>query len=375
MKRKIFLMIKISLVFVAVCFFTACNDKIEDTTHRDSKGFSVFPLQMTVGQKAIISGPGFKGASEVVFPGDISVTNFEKVGDSQLNVVVPTGTAAEGRITVKLPDGNYVIPIDITIVVTAITSVTSMDINPANGLYWVGTDDVLTIKGTGLGAISEIIFPGVTQKTMDIVKSDNTMELFVPAGVDKVVGKLKLVTNSGQTLESNNIDWTGEGFVAPELIPLCGRSFKIWTWNEDVKNCYGMGDITEAFPSWWAAPGGDLSFDPGEGYGATMRLSITPKGKNPKLRKVRTDGSVSEGSFTVDMEARHPDWRRPIGLLTTSKVTVLCGRDTKNRPDIFEYWILKLTDTELMLGTADDPHFEDNWGQATLWLFKSVEPE
>lgn len=375
MKKKIFLMIKISVVFVAVCFFTACNEKIEDATHRDSKGFSVFPLQMTVGQKAIISGPGFKGATEVVFPGNIGATNFEKVGDSQLNVVVPSGTASEGRITVKLSDVDYVIPIDITIVVTAIISITAMDKNPANGLYWVGTDDVLTIKGTGLGAISEVIFPGVTVNTMDIVKSDNTMELYVPVGVEKVVAKLKLVTNSGQTIESNDIDWTGEGFVLPELIPLCGRSSKVWSWNENVANCYGMGDITENVPSWWAAPAGTLTFDPGEGYGATMTLSISPKGRNPRLKKERTDGSVAEGAFTVDMTARHPEWSRPIGKISTNKVTVLCGRDTKDRPDIFDYWILKLTDTEMMLGTADEPHFDEGWGQATLWLFKVVEPK
>ena len=374
MKKKIFL-IKICLVFIVAGCFTACNDKIEDASSRESKGVSVFPLQMTVGQEAIISGPGFKSATEVVFPGGVSVTNIKKVGDSQLNVVVPSGTANNGRITVKLPDGDFIIPIDIMIVSTAIISVTSMEINPENGLYWVGTDDVLTVKGNGLGAISEIRFPGITVKTMDITKSDTNMELFVPIGINKVIAKLVFVTHSGQILESGNIDWTGAGYVLPELIPLCGRVSKVWSWNEGVKNCYGMGDIGETYPTWWAAPGGTLTFDAGEGYGATMTLAISPKGKNPKLIKRRTDGIVEEGTFTVDMNEKHPDWKRAIGLFSTKKVTVLCGRDTKNRPNIYQYWILKLTDTELVLGTADDPHWDEGWGQATLWLFKAVEPD
>lgn len=378
MKKKIFLIIQACMILFAASCFTACNDVIKDEADRATKGMSIIPNPMTIGEPVAISGPDFRNATAVVFPGGVTVTEFTRSGDFQLSMPVPTGTTSTGNITVVLPGGNFLIPIEVKIVAASANRAIALDINNENGLYWVGPNDKMEIQGQGLGAVQAIVLPGgVTMDVMDIRKSDTSIEIVIPMGVEKVIARVQLILHDGSILyTANEVDFSGEGYVPPELLPFCGRSFKIWSWNDDVDgDYYGMGDALDDIPDWWTGPSDMGLFTPGEGPGATMTLALSAKG-DPKLIKERTDGTVAEGLFKVDMTARYPGWSRVIGKLTTKNVTVLTGRDTKDRPDIYEYWILNLTNTEMTLATQDmgdgyQPDVE-GWGQATLWLFKAV---
>ena len=556
MKKKFFL-IKICLVFIAVACFTACNEKIEDASNRDSKGVSVFPNPMTIGEPVTISGPGFGNATAIEFPGGVTVTEFTKAGDFQITMTVPGGTNNTGNITVILPDGSFVIPLEVTIVDASVNIATAMDINPENGLYWVGPNDKLTIRGEGLGAVQAIILPGgVTLDAMNLMKSESSIEITIPNGVEKTIAKVQINLHDGRTLlTANEVDFSGEGYVPVELLPFCGRSFKVWLWDEEqdfpfgnggygsslgpdpawwrisyagldgqfgrdgvgakmefrlpnimtktlndgtvlkgkfkVDNTlgvdkwstgklfitagdeelsivggtynnyngsynlypkvfdiikltnaemvlafqypeetatanfymfrvsedegegstgsvnvpnelkiwvgsgsktwtwndefegngfyYGKGDgHYEVSPTWWTAKKDPSLFIAGEGEGAKMILSYQGKGTET-LTKMKTDGSKVSGSFAVDMEARYPGWSRAIGKFSTDGVTILSGQGIDGRKDCFEYWILDITETEMLLGNpevAEDWSYDEKtWGQATMWLFKAVETE
>jgi len=565
MKKKIFL-IKICLVFVAAGCFTACNDTIENAAYRDSKGVSVVPNPMTVGQTVVVSGPGFKNATAVEFPGGVSVTDLTKAGDFQLSMIVPAGANSTGNIKVILPEGNFVIPVEITIVTPGVYNATAQEISK-DGLYVVGPNDKLEIRGEGLSAVKSIGLPGVTIDAMDIRKSESLIVISVPMGVQKVKAKVQLLLHDGRTLSTKNeVDFSGEGYVPPELLLLCGRSYKIWSWDEDAPkgNPFGNGGFgTDKGPAWWTVGYGsldgqfgqqgigakmafylpnkmaltlkngtvlegkfkvdvtqaidkwssgkliittghdDLSIlggtkgtyntekdeakgcefykmpafvpkvfdivvsnetdmviafkypcegtsnfymykmtegdlgkvtvpdelidwcgegsktwewnvdqkggfygmcdaykgkDPNdiewwwqakpddngplldnEGIGATMTFTYVGKGMQ-KLSKVKTNGDVAEGDFTVDMSAKRPGWSAAIGKLTTKKVTVLSGRDTGDpRKDISDFWILKMTGDELILGVIEysggkNDDFmpdEEKWGPATRWCFRA----
>ena len=112
-------------------------------------------------------------------------------------------------------------------------------------------------------------------------------------------------------------------------------------------------------------------------------MTFTYGGKGvQKLTKAKTDESPNEeGIFAIDMSARYPGWSSAIGKLTTKDITVLSGRDTGDpRTDIYEYWIFRMTDDEMILGVVDsewgamyegyEPD-KEGWGQACRWVFKA----
>jgi len=380
MKKKIFIMIKISLVFVAVCIFTACNDTIENVTHRDSKGISVVPNPMTIGGQVSISGPNFGSATAVVFPGGITVTDLTKYGD-QINLIVPASTSSSGQITVKLSDGDFIIPMDVKIVSTSIKSVATIDKNP-EGLCLAGFDDELTVNGEGLSAIIEAIFPGgVSMMAMDFRKSETSIIFSVPFGVDKAVGRLKLVSASGQVLETEPIDFSGVP-MPEELIPLCGEAGqKIWTWDYesgwDGKIAFYLGSVSEGGTAqWWT----QYTMKAGEGEGARMVFGHE-KRFGGRLTLLRTNGTEGQGKFEMDPQHRYRTGQyNATGRILTSRITVLHGVGSDGAaPNAFVdvYDILKLDDQHLVLAypnnmTADNFTY-DAWDGCTYWFFKAVE--
>src|SRR5690554_6135115 len=103
-KRYIYLMG--ACLFALLSFLlTACNDVIDMSEDTTVSGVSVIPNPMEPGQKISISGFNFNKATEVLFPDNITLTDFRKVGDNQIDVVVPAGTRSGSQITVVMPDG------------------------------------------------------------------------------------------------------------------------------------------------------------------------------------------------------------------------------------------------------------------------------
>ena len=75
-----------------------------------------------------------------------------------------------------------------------------------------------------------------------------------------------------------------------------------------------------------------------------------------------------QGTFDLTMgEILKPGW--DIGKLTTTNTIVIHGINVNNGNAKYEsYYVLKLTNTELVLSAAD-PGIGD-WGEAWFWMFK-----
>ena len=381
MKKKLFFIIQICTVIFAATGFYSCNDTVETGIEDAMKGISIIPNPMTIGQMVTISGPGFANATEIIFPGNVSVTNLTKAGNFQLSTTVPSGVATEGNITVVLPSGKFVIPQNVTIVATKDIYAKSKDQDPVTKNYRVGPNDELIIYGHGLDVIEEIEIPGSGfVKSMNFVKkSESEIKIDVPmGGFDRqALGRVKMITKSKEVVYTTNvIDWSGEGYVPPAWLLLAGKSSsKTWEWDLSKGNCWGKGDFrNENNPTWWAAPGNHQNWITGEGPGATMTFSY--KGKKAKdltLTKNRTNSTEATGFWSIDMDERFDKCTRPKGKIRTSGITLLCGRGEAN-VDVFEYWVLKLTDDEMLLGIPQEvptwDYNKEGYGNGCLWVFK-----
>jgi len=380
MKKKYFSIIKMSLVVIAVCFFAACNDTIENQSNRDSKGVSVIPNPMTVGEPVTISGPGFKDATAVEFPGGVTVTDFTRAGDFQITMNVPSGTNETGNITVILPSENFVIPIEVMIVSPGVTRATGMDVNPGNGLFWVGPNDKLEIQGQGFMAVQSVVLPGVTLDAMNIRKSDTSIEITIPMGVERRVAKVQLILHDGSSLYTvNEIDFSGEGYVAPELLLLCGRSFKVWEWDEEAPNPFGNGGYnTHKAPEWWKVNYAGLDGQFGQQAGGAKMYFHLPN----IMKVVYRDGTEITGKFKVDVTQGVGTWSMGKFMVTAGSEELSAlggtrgtyhgqatGTFTPYIPKIFD--VVVLTNSELVLALQYIPEP----GSANFYMYRVSEEE
>jgi hypothetical protein len=160
--------------------------------------------------------------------------------------------------------------------------------------------------------------------------------------------------------------------VAPEWGIFCGSGEKVWKWDNQASAVWGNGGyLSNVAPGWWTVAVGDMEAQtPGEGAAASMTFSL----KGASLTKNKSDGSSETGTFSFDMSQTTlnagGDGLWGLGKLNTTRVTVLSGKQSNggNAP-IYSYDILKLTDSELVLGWPEPG--AGAWGTAWYWLFRA----
>jgi len=378
MKRKFFIMTGACLALLAILCFSACNDTIDPEGDSATKSISVVPNPMTVGGTVSLSGPNFGSATEVVFPGNIKVTDFEKFGD-QINVVVPASSNRTGNIAVKLSSGDFTIPVDVEIFTTNIQNYWTLDVNP-EGLFIAGFDDEVYIEGEGLSSISEAIFPDdVSLLAVNFRKTETKLTLVVPFGVPRDKGILKLVGLGGKVFEIGPMDFSGAPMPEDVLPWLVGDGSKAWTWDFDSGvggSAWYLGSVGEAgTASWW---GGNLGGE--EAEGAKMVFSWE-KRYSGRLTLLRNDGTETMGKFNLDKDYASPEVGDYLatGRITTNKVTVLFGKGADGQAPnaaVMIYDILKLDEDYLMLAWPNNMVGSNyNYGAGdgcTYWFFKAV---
>jgi hypothetical protein len=158
--------------------------------------------------------------------------------------------------------------------------------------------------------------------------------------------------------------------VPQEWAFFCGSGEKTWKWDDQAPSVWGNGGyLSNVGPGWWTVQVGDMEGQtPGEGAGASMTFSL----KGASLTKNKSDGSSESGSFSFDMSSTTMnaggDALWAIGKLNTSRVTVLSGRNGDGVL-VYNYDILKLTDTEMALGWPEPG--ATAWGTAWYWIFRA----
>lgn len=199
-------------------------------------------------------------------------------------------------------------------------------------------------------------------------KQHDTVRMLVP-GTYNV--KITATTAGGLVTDQKTVVVTKSdptAFQEPEWAYLTNlASGKTWIWDDTKPSPFGSGGFkgcTE--PCWWALSMADLN---GRSVGSDEMKFDLNGGRNLTLTaaKVPSEGVIA-GTFDLTMgEILKPGW--DIGKLTTTNTIVIHGINVNSSNAKYEsYYVLKLTNTELVLSAAD-PGIGD-WGEAWFWMFK-----
>ena len=144
--KKIFNHIGMVLSVALLGLAAACTPK--EINELDAAGLSVkvfFPTKVVAGQPMTVNGTGMADVREVVFPGGVSVSNIEHVGNGMIRLTAPAGIASTGgKLVVRTSDDEAESKEDLTVGNTVVSGFSKMDGEELTG------GEQLTVFGTDL---------------------------------------------------------------------------------------------------------------------------------------------------------------------------------------------------------------------------------
>lgn len=151
---------------------------------------SFTPTSAKPGTDITISGTDLDLVVDVVFTGNIKGAIGTR-SETQMLVTIPVG-AKTGKITLVAKNGTTVqSAIDITILANLPTFGSYTEFRGEPG-------KILTINGTNLLLVKELIFPGNIVATAYGVKTDTKIEVYVPMNVTRGYGTIGILTYEGE---------------------------------------------------------------------------------------------------------------------------------------------------------------------------------
>ncbi|HOR08383.1 MAG TPA: IPT/TIG domain-containing protein [Bacteroidales bacterium] len=153
--------------------------------------FSSFsPTSARANTTITISGTDLDLVTKVIFTGDLEGAIGART-ETSLAVTVPVG-ARTGKITIETKNGTRVVSaIDFTLQANLPTFGSYTEFRGEPG-------KILTINGTNLLLVKELIFPGNVPATAYGVKTDTRIEVYVPMNVTRGYGTIALLTYEGE---------------------------------------------------------------------------------------------------------------------------------------------------------------------------------
>lgn len=158
-----------------------------------------FPTKVVAGQPMTINGSGFGDVTEIVFPGNVSVSGFELVSDEMIRLHAPAGIAAEGGpIAVRTAADEAVSDVPLTVghpVVTGYSKQAGEEVELGELFYIYGQDleflssmELLDAEGNPY-VIPETLFYRKGTSTVIVKIPMNTLEGTFPGKVKSIDGK------------------------------------------------------------------------------------------------------------------------------------------------------------------------------------------
>ncbi len=175
-----------------VTFFTQAQKEVAgpNLTMIDPVFSSFSPTTSRAGDDITITGTDLDLVTKVIFTGGIEGTVGVRT-ETSLTITVPVG-AKTGKITLVAKNLTQVMSaIDFTILANLplFGSYTELRGEPGK---------ILTINGTNMLLVKELIFPGNVAATAYGVKTDTKIEVYVPMSVTRGYGTITLLTYEGE---------------------------------------------------------------------------------------------------------------------------------------------------------------------------------
>ena len=205
--KKIFAYFGYVLSVVLVGALTACNP--QETVTEDDATLSIktfFPAKVVANTPMTVNGNGMDAVREVVFPGGVSVTNLEHVGNGMIRLTAPAGIASEGGpLTVRSADEEAVSRFNLTVGNPVVSGYSKQEGEP------VEFGELFYIYGQDLEFISSI-------ELLDAEGNPNVIpeSMFYRKGTGQVIVKIPQNTFEG-TFPGKVNTVNGQTFPIPEL--------------------------------------------------------------------------------------------------------------------------------------------------------------
>lgn len=332
---------------------TSCNKIIEDDPTNVGLGIKVFfPTKVVAGQPMTINGSGFFDASEIVFPNNVVVTDFEIVSKDMIRVTAPSGIAAEGgKIIVRTSTDEAESRLPLTIGHTAISGYSKQDGESISG------GEQLTIYGEDLEFIS-----GVELLDADGNPQVIADEGFYRKGTSSVVFTIPKKNIFDGTFIGKVFTFDGQVFEMPELTYSPSSGGGHW---ETVKTTIWKGDGSAGTVSW----SGQYRFAPEFNLSGEEIASIP----QDVWAKMKTE------TFYVDIEAADPQIRVTTGWWSTMLTAddIFPGNEllTDNGDGTFTLAVnlagtdlANVIDTEHLLFTGDRYVVKELYFSEEVWI-------
>ena len=152
---------------------------------------SFLPASVKAKNDVTINGTNLDLVVDVVFVGGVKGTIAAGSTDKQLIVNVPVG-AKDGKITLVAKNGVQIQSANNLLLLANLPNITSF--TEARG----EPGKKLTLNGTNMLLIKELVFPGDVKATAYGLKTDTKVEVYVPISVTRGYGNIKLFTYEGE---------------------------------------------------------------------------------------------------------------------------------------------------------------------------------
>ena len=209
--KKIFAYFGYVLTVALVGALTACTPK--EIIDADSGALGIktfFPTKVVTNQPMTINGTGFGDVREVVFPGGVTVTDIEHVGNGMIRVTTPAGVSA-GKLIVRSTTEEAESRQDLTLGNTVISGFSKMDGEDITG------GELLTVYGTDLEFISAVELldnegnPVILQDEDFYRKGTSTVVIALPKKVFEGTWIGKLYTFDGKVFNLPELNYKPGG--------------------------------------------------------------------------------------------------------------------------------------------------------------------
>lgn len=176
-----------------VKFITKANKEVNgpNLTFVNPTITSVVPLTTKAKTDITIEGTDLDLVVDVNFVGGVKGTIAAGRTETSMVVTVPVG-AKDGKITLVTKNGTNIESAESITVLANLPTITSFTESKGT------PGKILTLNGTNLLLIKELIFPGNVKATAYGVKSDTKVEVYVPKDVATGNGKITLITYEGE---------------------------------------------------------------------------------------------------------------------------------------------------------------------------------
>lgn len=204
MKKHIIYLLSSGFTLLSTMALTSCSDDLTDANDVLMVK-SVLPTKVMEGQVVTITGTGLEKTTSVVFPGNVSVNDINKVGNGYISVITPTGIAAEGGTITVEANGE------------SIESVMTLTIGKPEPLRIAPLDKEIKINecvevyGNDLEFITKAYFPSIDGReiVVDAInfkrKASGSLYIYSPMGIKAGPSQI--------TLE----DCSGKKYILPEV--------------------------------------------------------------------------------------------------------------------------------------------------------------